>query len=121
MMRVLVAYEEMYRSYRSVIAKAIEDLRPHLQVRCVPLGAAMEEALVRFDPHVVICSRPSAEYPMGGSRAGWVEMPVEPAQAGDICLEGEHEGAANPDLRKVLSVLDEAEEKLRRGELVENC
>ena len=120
MMRVLVAYEEMYRSYRRVIAKAIEDLRPHLQVRAVALGA-MEEALARFDPHVVICSCPSAEYQSGGSRAAWVEMPVEPSQAGDVCLDGEHEGRVNPDLRKVLSVLDEAEERLRSGVIVENC
>ncbi len=120
MMRVLVAYEEMYRSYRRVIAKAIEDLRPHLQVRAVALGA-MEEALARFDPHVVICSRPSAEYQSGGSRAAWVEMPVEPSQAGDVCLDGEHEGRVNPGLRKVLSVLDEAEERLRSGVIVENC
>ena len=120
MMRVLVAYEEMYRSYRRVIAKAIEDLRPHLQVRSVALGA-MEEVLARFDPHVVICSCSSAEYPSRGSRAAWVEMPVEPAQTGDICLDGEHEGRVNPDLRNVLSVLDEAEERLRSGMLVENC
>jgi hypothetical protein len=31
-MNVLVAYEETYRFYRSVIAKAIEDHRPHMQV-----------------------------------------------------------------------------------------
>ena len=120
MMRVLVAYEEMYRSYRRVIAKAIEDLRPHLRVHSVALGA-MEVELARFDPHVVICSRPRTEYPSGGSRAAWVELPVEPAQAGDVCLDGEHEGRVNPDLRKVLSVLDEVEERLRRGVLVENC
>ena len=120
MMRVLVAFEEMYRSYRRVIGKAIEDLRPHLQVRSVALRA-MEEALASFDPHVVICSRPSAEYQSGDSRAAWVEMPVEPAQPGDVCLDGEHEDRVNPDLRKVLSVLDEAEERLRRGVLVEKC
>ena len=120
MVRVLVAYEEMYRTYRRVIAKAIEDLRPHLRVHSVALGA-MEDALARFDPHVVICSRPRTEYPSGGSRAAWVELPVEPAQAGDVCLDGEHEGRVNPDLRKVLSVLDEVEERLRRGVLVETC
>jgi hypothetical protein len=54
-----VAYEEMYRSYRGVIAKAIEDLRPHLQVRSVALGG-IEEALARFDPHVGDRSCPSA-------------------------------------------------------------
>ena len=32
-MRVLVAYEHRHRFYREVIARAISDLRPQLQVR----------------------------------------------------------------------------------------
>jgi hypothetical protein len=64
-MNVLVAYEETYRFYRSVIAKAIEDPRPQLQVRSVALEA-IEKVLVSFDPKVVICSRPSSEYPSRG-------------------------------------------------------
>ena len=66
MLRVVVAYEDSFRFYRHVLTKAIEDLRPHLQVHSVALGA-MEATLERFDPHVVVCSRPSTEYMTSGS------------------------------------------------------
>jgi hypothetical protein len=118
-MRVMVAYEETYCFYRSVITRAIEYHRPHLQVRSVDLGV-MEEALGRFDPHAVICSRPSSEYPSGG-RGAWVELPADPTQKGYICLDGDHEGSLNPSLAQLLSVLDETEERLRQGDLAENC
>jgi len=118
-MRILVAYEETYCFYRSVISRAIEYHRPHLQVRSVALGG-MEEALVGFDPHVVICSRPSDEYP-GRGRGAWMELPADPTQTGDICLDGDYERSLNPGLARLLRVLDEAEEKLRQGDLAENC
>jgi hypothetical protein len=75
-MRVLVAYEETCRFYWSVKARAIEVNRPHMQVCSVALEA-IEEALVSFDPHVVVCSRPSARY-QGAGRGAWVELPAVP-------------------------------------------
>ena len=121
MLRVVAAYEDSYRFYRQVLAKAIEDLRPHLQVRSVALGA-MEATLERFDPHVVVCSRPNTEYTTRhGGVGAWVELPVEPSEPGEICHEGQYEEAFSPELTKVLSVLDEIEEKFRRGTLLENC
>ena len=120
MLKVLVAYEDSYRFYRHVLAKAIEDLRPHLQVRSVALGA-MEATLERFDPHVVVCSRPNTEYTTSGGVGAWVELPVEPSEPAEICHEGQYEEALSPELTKVLSVLDEIEEKHRRGALVEKC
>jgi hypothetical protein len=119
-MRVLVAYEETYCFYRSVIARAIEDHRPHLEVRLVALEA-IEEALAGFDPHAVVCSRPSSEYPSSGRRGTWVELPADPTQKGDICLGGYREGPLNPGLAKLLSVLDEAYERLREGQLAKRC
>ena len=80
----------------------------------------LEAALERFEPDAVVCNRPSAEYPSGGKGA-WVELPTEPAQTGDIYIGGDHEGAVNLGLRRVLSILDEAEERLRRGALAEGC
>jgi hypothetical protein len=118
-MRVLVAYEETHLFYRSAIARAIEDHRPHLQVRSVVL-AAIEEALAGFDSHAVVFSRPSSEYPSRGTGA-WVELPADPTQRGDICLDGDHEGCLNPGLAKVLSVLDKAHERLREGDLADSC
>ena len=118
-MRVLVAYEESYRSYQDAIVRAIKDHRPHFVVR-ESTTQELQATLERFEPDAVVSSRPSAEYPSGGKGA-WVELPTEPSQSGDICIGGDHEGAVNLGLRKVLSVLDETEERLRRGVLAESC
>jgi hypothetical protein len=118
-MRVLVAYEEAYRSYRDAIVRAIRDHRPHFRV----LGTTPQEfelALEGFEPHAVVSSRPSVEYP-GGGRGAWVELPTEPSQSGDVCVGGDHDGTVNPNLEKVLGALDEAEKRLRRGALAERC
>jgi hypothetical protein len=117
-MKVLVAYEESYRSYGQLITKAIREMRPGLEVHSAGIGALGEE-LGRFEPHVVICSRSSSDYP--GGRAAWVEIPVEPARPSHVCLDGDHEETVNPGLAKVLSVLDETEQRLRRGALAHNC
>ena len=56
-MRVLVVFEDVRSMYREVIARAIRDLRPDLEVYS---GASreLEHELASIDPHVVICSRP---------------------------------------------------------------
>ncbi len=118
-MRVLVAYEEAYRSYRDALIRAIRGHRPRFTLLGTTPGG-LEEAMERFGPHAVVSSRPSAEYP-GGWRGAWVELPAEPSQNGEICVGGEREGAANPDLGEVLGALDEEEEKLQRGALAESC
>ncbi len=118
-MRILVAYDEVYRSYRDAIVLAIKDHRPHFAVLDATLRE-LEAALERFEPHAVVCSRPSAEYSRGGKGA-WVELPIEPTRSGDICIGGDHEGAVNLELEQVLSALDETEERLRKGALVESC
>ena len=118
-MRVLVAYEEVYRSYRDAIVLAIKDHHPHFAVLDATLRE-LEAALEHFEPHAVVCSRPSAEYPSGGKGA-WVELPIEPTRSGDVCIGGDHEGAVNLELEEVLSALDETEERLRRGALAANC
>ena len=118
-MRVLVAYEEAYRSYREALVRTIRTRRPHFTLLGTTPGA-LGAALVRFGPHAVVSSRPSAEYP-DGWKGAWVELPAEPSQNGEICVGGDREGAANPDLGEVLGALDEAEERLQRGALAESC
>lgn len=118
--RVLVAYEETHRSYRDAIVQAIMGHRPHFTV----LGVApreLESAFERFEPHAVVSSRPSAEYATNGGKGAWVELPTEPARNGDVCVGGDHRGVVNLDLGGVLGVLDEVEERLRRGALAERC
>ncbi len=118
--RVLVAYEETHRSYRDAIVRALRGHRPHFTV----LGVApreLEAELERFEPHAVVSSRPSDEYPTSGGKGAWVELPTEPARSGDVCVGGDHEGGVNLDLGEVLGILDEAEKRLRRGALAESC
>ena len=118
-MKVLVAYEHRYRFYREAIARGIGNHRPHLQVCHAGLEERNRE-LVLFDPHAVISSQPTSIDP--GSRAVWVELPVEPSSLAVICLDGNHVRARNPTLVEVLSVLDEAEELLHREDLpAEGC
>jgi hypothetical protein len=118
-MRILGAYDDTYRSYRVAIVQAIKYYRPYFVV----LDATLRElavVLAHFNPHAVVCSHPSAEFPSAGKGA-WVELPTEPARIGDICIGGEHEGVVNLDLRDLLGVLDEIEERLRRGTLAQSC
>jgi len=56
--RVLVAFEDDYRSYREVIAAGIHMLRPRTEVATAPIGK-LEEQIERFDPQLVVCSRPN--------------------------------------------------------------
>jgi hypothetical protein len=106
-MKVLVAYEYRYRFYREVLARAIANHRPHLQVRHVGLENLKGE-LVLFDPQAVVSSQPSSIDP-SNNRVAWVELPVEPSSAADICLDGHHVRADNTTLVEVVSALDEAE------------
>jgi hypothetical protein len=80
---------------RSVITRAIEYHRPHLQVRSVALGV-MEEALAGFDQHAVICSRPSDEYPDRGRGRGWSCRRSRPGP-GTCAWEGNAKRSSTPN------------------------
>jgi hypothetical protein len=56
-----------------------------------------------------------------GGRGAWVALPVDSTESTDICLDGDHERSLNLGLAKLLSILDDAEQKLRVGELAESC
>jgi hypothetical protein len=60
-----------YCFYQSVIVRAIENRRPHMQGCPVALWA-IAEALAGFDPHAVVCSRP------GSAPAGFLTRQVIP-------------------------------------------
>ena len=122
--RVLVSFEDLRCVYRETIAAALTDLRPALEVRSVALGE-LEWELRRFDPHVVVCSRPNGEeYP--GGRGAWVHIPTDDETSDDerlaeVCLEGERWRTEGPPLAELLGVVDEAEERLRERNLAETC
>ena len=121
--RVLVAFEDARGVYREAIARALAELRPDLEVRQTPL-AEMGRELRDFDPHVVVCSRPSGEHP--GGRGAWVQVPTDDEATDDerlarVCLEGERWRTDGPPLAELLEVVDRTEERLREGSLTEAC
>ena len=121
--RVLVAFEDVRSVYRETIARAVGELRPALEVRSAAL-ADIEREFRRFDPHVVVCSRPNGEHP--GGRGAWVHIPTEDGATDEerlarVCLDGESWRTDGPPLAELLEVVDRTEERLREGSLTEAC
>jgi hypothetical protein len=75
--RILVAFEGSYHVYQSAIANAIRECRSHTEVATAEPGE-FEAEIARFDPYLVICSRPNMVPP--NSRPAWVEFPLDPDQ-----------------------------------------
>ena len=121
--RVLVAFEDARRAYREAIASAIGELRPALEVRPAALSDLGRE-LGRFDPHVVVSSRPNGGHP--GGRGAWVHIPTEDGADAEgllarVCVDGESWRTEGPPLAELLEVVDRTEERLREGSLTEAC
>ncbi len=116
--RILVSFEEVYRSYQGVIAAAIRVLRPHAEVETATL-AALGEEIERFDPDLVICTRPSTAYP--GGRIAWVELSIESTRPSRICVAGRYSESTNPTLEMLLAVMDEVEEFIRTDDHHRKC
>jgi hypothetical protein len=120
--RVLVAFEDARGVYGEVIARALGELRPDLEVRRAPLAEIGRE-LCGFDPHVVVCSQLNGERP--GGRGAWVQVPTEDEaddeRLAQLCLEGERWDTEGPALGEILAVVDETRRRLREGDLTATC
>jgi hypothetical protein len=102
--KILVAVEP--RPDRSVIARAIQALRPHLKVAIVEPDELQAE-VARLDPTLVISSQPKPATSDGGP--AWVEFrPYEEASA-KVCIGGRFVRLYEPGLDDLISVVDEAE------------
>ena len=112
-MRVLLAIEEEYRSYREVIAACIRILRPHVEVSTTaPEG--LEQKVASFEPQLIVSSRPKTAIP--SPPIVWIRVPTEaPTRPTEIWL-GEGPGrevAAEADVIGLLAQgIDRAEEEL---------
>jgi hypothetical protein len=82
--RVLVAFDDQYQTYREVIAAAIQVLRPQVEVSTTDLDD-LEAQVARLNPRVVISSqnRPASLRP-GGT---WVQVPLEVGPRTEVTLE----------------------------------
>ncbi len=118
-----MAFEDVRSAYSRTIARAIGELRSGLEVRWSGLDE-LERELESFDPHVVVCSRPNGDHP--GLRGAWVHVPTDDdledgERLARICLDGEMWRTDGPPLSELLWVLDEAQKRLRQGDLSEAC
>ena len=113
-MRVLIAVEEDYQLYRDVMAGSLKAMRPLLQV-ATAAPEDFEESLESFEPQVVICG--GRNFARSEGPLVWMDlafdsiMPLQrPAR---FWVEGRCRQIPNPDLRDLLSVIDEV--ALARG------
>jgi F420-dependent methylenetetrahydromethanopterin dehydrogenase len=116
--RVLLAFEDDYRTYREVFAAGIQILRPHLEVDTSSLEA-LGERIERFDPHLVICSQPNTVDP--GGRAAWIELSVDPHQPSTICVGGHYSERAKPSLDLLLEIIDRVEGLVEANNDLRGC
>lgn len=105
--RVLVAFEDEYRTYRDVIAAAIRVSRPHIEVATAGVGE-LEEEITRFDPQIVVCSHPNTSDASG--ELAWVEISLDRVEPAKVYIAGRYsERSSLPALEMLLAVVDEAE------------
>jgi hypothetical protein len=111
-MRILVAFEDDYRTYADALAKAIRAARPHLDVSTVGLEALHTE-VARLDPQLVICSSPNpAAKQQEGKLLAWVELSVDPHGPSKFSVSRRRWDSLNPSLEELLAVVEETERLL---------
>jgi hypothetical protein len=104
-----VVFEDAHRAYRDVLAAGIRILRPRAEVETAELEV-LEEEIARFEPQVLICSRP--ESTDSGGWAAWVEIPVDPTRPAKVSVGGRYSERPNPTLEELLGIIDEIEQLL---------
>jgi hypothetical protein len=102
--RVLVAFEESYRTYRDTIAAAVRILRPETEVKSTTLEE-LEGELERLDPEVVICSRHKEVE--SGTRLASIELSMNPTIPTKMSVGGRHFERTNPKVEELLEVIEE--------------
>jgi hypothetical protein len=112
-MRVLVAIEEEFRSYREVIAACIRILRPHVEVSTTA-PEELEREAASLDPQLIVSSRPRTAIP--SPPIAWVEIPTEdPTKPTEVWLGEDRWEAAESETNVIdlfARVIDWAEEEL---------
>ena len=118
-MRVLIVYEDSHRSYGEAMVGAVRASRPGLEEVALAHLRELEAELERFDPHLVVSSRPNT-FQTGG-RAAWVLLSDEPDEPSEVCINGRHRRLENPGLEEMLEIIDETEGMVRSGRDLRGC
>ena len=108
-MIVLMAIEP--RSYRQVIGRTIQALRPHIEV-VVLAPDTLEAGVARLGPDLVFADRPDTFAP-NGRPAAWVEFRPYEEPPARVRLAGRTWELEEVELSDLLSIVDEAEELSR--------
>jgi hypothetical protein len=109
-MRLLMANEP--RAYREVIAEAVRELRPGVEVRTVEPGA-LDEAISEFQPDMVICSKATEAVREGVLT--WLELYPEFSANSVASVNGETATFGEIQLPDILSVIDRTERILHKN------
>ncbi len=103
-MRILVANEP--RSYREVIAAAVQALRPHIEV-VLSTSVNLERDLARLAPQLVVCSGLS---PSIGSRTlTWIVLYPEGKSQAVISIGGKSTTLDDLEFDHLLRIVDQTE------------
>jgi hypothetical protein len=112
---VLIAIEP--RSYRQVIGRTIQALRPHIEVVVLDPDT-LEAGVARLEPELVFANRPTSSSSGGPA---WVEFRPYEEPPARVCLFGRRWELSEVELSDLLSIVDEAEELSRTARDLGNC
>ncbi len=115
-MKLVVAIEP--RSYRQVIGRTIQALRPHIEVVVLDPDT-LEAGVARLEPDLVFADRPDVSAPTG--RPAWVEFRPYEQPPARVWLAGRTWELEEVELSDLLSIVDEAEEISRTTREMGNC
>ncbi len=114
-MVVLIAIEP--RSYRQVIGRTIQALRPHVEVVVLDPDT-LEAGVARLEPDLVFADRPASSSSGGPA---WVEFRPYEQPPARVCLAGRTWELEEVELSDLLSIVDEVEELSRTTRELGNC
>lgn len=99
------------RSYREVIAAAIQSLRPHLEVLVVE-PESLDSVVTSLSPDLLICS--TLTETLRREARAWVELYPGGEQLATVSLGGTIYTSEGLELEQLLSVVDAASYKHQR-------
>ena len=116
--RILLAFEEDYRSYREVIAATIRVLRPHVEVSTTdPEG--LEREVARLRPHLIVSSQPKTT--VRSPTMAWIKVASDkPTQPSEVWFGQDRWETADPVIKPITQTVDSIEQKLASPERVED-
>ena len=110
-MRVLLSFEEEYRTYMEAMAAAIREFRSDAEVVDAEIGE-LEAEVERFDPQLTITSPRVPENPLD-DRLSRIYLSPAPNQPSRFQVGERRWESTNPTLGEILSVIDETKRLLR--------